>query len=304
MTSLFNVTPSGCKTITTATVSILLLSSASMVQAETAATLAANQTISPAADAGEPPAHMAKGWRFRVGAGAIYAPAFMGSRDYQVIAFPQVKAEFKDLFFASVKEGVGYNVIHTNGWRVGPLVKYEFERKEDDSNPFRVGGDKSTALRGLGTVEGTLECGGFAEYRYEPFAYKVEIRQGIDGHKGMIGEASITYSGAVKHSGPPVIYALGPRAAFADADYINAYFGVNQTQSVNSGLERYDAGGGLVSYGIGGFMSMPLHGPMSLSVFGGYDRLGSEVADSPLITQRGSEDQFACGVSVTYKFDL
>lgn len=304
MTSLFNVTPSGCTTITTATVAILLLSSVSMVQAETATTLAANQIISSAADAGEPPAHTAKGWRFRVGAGALYAPAFMGSQDYQVIAFPQVKVEFKNLFFASVKEGVGYNVIHSGGWRVGPLVKYAFERKEDDSNPFRVAGDKSTALQGLGTVEGTLEWGGFAEYRYESFAYKIEIRQGIDGHKGMLGEAGITYSGAVKHSGPPIFYAVGPRATFADADYINAYFGINQTQSVNSGLARYDAGGGLVSYGIGGFLSMPLYGPVSVSVFGGYDRLGNEVADSPLITQRGSEDQFACGVSVTYKFDL
>lgn len=304
MTSLINVTSSRCKTVTSATLGIFLLSSVSMVHAETAATIAANQIISHAALALDPPENTAIGWTFKVGAGALYAPAFVGSKDYQMIAFPNVKVEFKDLFFVSVKDGVGYNVIHSSGWRVGPLVKYEFERKEDGSNPFRVGGDKSTALKGLGNVDATLECGGFVEYSYEPFAYKVEIRQGIDGHKGMIGEASINYSGATKRFGPSIFYAVGPRATFADSEYINAYFGIDQTQSVNSGLNRYDGGGGFVSYGIGGFMSMPLYGPVSVSVFGGYDRLGNEVADSPLVKQRGSENQFAIGLGVTCKFDL
>ena len=120
----------------------------------------------------------------------------------------------------------------------------------------------------------------------------------------MIGEASINYSGAIKGNGPPIFYAAGPRAAFADADYIDAYFGIGRTQSAKSGLQRYDAGGGLVSYGIGGFMSMPLYGPVSVSVFGGYDRLASEVADSPLVQERGRENQVSIGVGVTCKFDL
>jgi outer membrane scaffolding protein for murein synthesis (MipA/OmpV family) len=73
---------------------------------------------------------------------------------------------------------------------------------------------------------------------------------------------------------------------------------------VRSGLNRYEAGSGLVSYGIGGFMLMPLSDPVSVSLFGGYERLGNEAADSPLIKRRGNENQFAIGMSVTYKFDL
>jgi outer membrane scaffolding protein for murein synthesis (MipA/OmpV family) len=287
-----------------AVIIILLLSYISMAQAENAATKAANQTRSPAAMDGGRPENRPNGWKFKVGVGALYAPIFVGSKDYQIIAFPNVKIDFNDQFFLSVKEGVGYNVVHSNGWRVGPLVKYVFERKEDGSNPFRVAGNKSTALKGLGNVDATIECGGFAEYSYEPFSYKIELRKGIDGHKGMIGEASINYSGAIKRLGPPIVYAFGSRATFTDSEYINAYFGINQPQSVSSGLNRYDAGGGFVSYGIGGFMLIPLYSPVSVSVFGGYDRLGNEVADSPLITQRGSENQFSIGLSVAYKFDL
>ncbi|MBI5483951.1 MAG: MipA/OmpV family protein [Deltaproteobacteria bacterium] len=292
------------KTITAVIFGIIFLSYVGLVQAETAPAKAADQTITNAVPVRHPQEHTIKRWRFTVGAGAIYGPAFLGSKDYQISAFPNMKFEFKDLFFASLKDGVGYNVIHSNGWRIGPLVKYKFERKEDGNNSFRVAGTKPVALRGLGTVDATFECGGFVEYSDEPFAYKVELRQGVNGHKGMIGEASINYSGAIKLFGPPVFFAVGPRASFADSGYINAYFGINQAQSVSSGLGRYDAGGGFVSYGVGGFMSMPLYGPVSVSVFGGYDRLGNEVADSPLIKQRGSEDQYAFGLSVTYKFDL
>ena len=254
--------------------------------------------------AGDPPEDTPKGWRFTVSVGAIYASAFVGSKDYQIYAYPDVSVEFKDLFFASVKDGVGFNVIHTNGWRAGPLVKYEFERKENGNNPFLVAGRKTSALKGLGNNTATLEFGSFVEYSYKAFAYKVELRQGIDGHKGMIGEASIDYADTIERFGFPIIYTFGPRVKFAGSAYNNAYFGINQTQSLNSGLNRYDSGGGIVSYGAGGFMAMPLSEQASVSLFGGYDRLGSEAAGSPLIKQRGSENQFIIGLSAAYKFDL
>lgn len=241
-------------------------------------------------------------WNYTVGGGAIYAPAFVGSKDYQLIAYPDLKVEYKDKFFASVGEGIGYNVINSNGWRIGPIAKYAFQRQENGKNPFRIAGKASTALRGLGDVDATLELGGFVEYSYEPFTYKVELRQGVDGHEGMIGETSLNYTGSIDRFGPPIFYAFGPRATFADSNYNNAYFGISQTQSTNSGLSRYSADAGLVSYGVGGFVSLPVSDSVSVSAFGGYDRLGSEVADSPLIKQRGSENQFVSGLSVSYQF--
>jgi outer membrane protein len=252
--------------------------------------------------AGDSPDTPKTDWNITLGAGTIYAPAFVGSNDYQLIAYPDLKVEYKDTFFASVGEGVGYNAINSDGWRVGPIAKYAFERNDNGKNSFRVTGTESKALRGLGDVDGTLELGGFVEYTYEPLTYKVELRQGVNGHEGMIGETSLNYTGSIDRFGPPVFYAFGPRVTFADSDYNNAYFGINQTQSINSGLSRYSADGGLVSYGIGGFVSLPVSDSVSVSAFGGYDHLGSEVADSPLIKQRGSENQFVSGLSVSYQF--
>lgn len=251
--------------------------------------------------AGQPDAPKTS-WNYTVGAGAIYAPAFVGSKDYQLIAYPDLKVEYKDKFFASVGDGIGYNVVNSNGWRVGPIAKYAFERNDNGKNPFRVAGKESKALLGLGNVDATLELGGFVEYSYEPFTYKVELRQGVDGHEGMIGETSLNYTGSIDRFGPPIFYAFGPRATFADSNYNNAYFGITQAQSTNSGLSRYSAGSGLISYGLGSLVSLPVSDSVSVSAFGGYDRLGSEVANSPLIKQRGSENQFVSGLSVSYQF--
>lgn len=241
-------------------------------------------------------------WKFTIGAGAMYKPAFVGSKYYQALAFPDIKVEYKDRFFASLFEGVGYNVINSDGWRAGPIMKFDFGRTEDDDNPFRIAGKKTNALRGLGDVDATPELGGFVEYNFEPFSATIELRQGVGGHEGLVGDISLNYMGFIEQLGPPIMYAFGPRATFADANYNNAYFGINQTQSANSGLARYSAEAGLVSYGIGGFAMISISDSVSLGVFGGYDRLSSEVADSPLIKERGDENQFMGGLRITYEF--
>lgn len=231
-------------------------------------------------------------WNVTIGAAGFYAPKFLGSKDYGLVPIPDVKVEYKDRFFASVFEGIGYNVINSNGWRAGPIAKYALGRDQDDDN----------ALRGLGDVDGTFELGGFVEYTYDPFSAKLEIRQGLNGHEGMVGEASLNYSNSVDALGRPLMFSIGPRLNFASADYNNAFFGIDGTQSARSGLARYAADGGIVSYGVGGFVMMPITDSISVSAFGGYDRLSGEATDSPLIKERGSENQFMIGLAVSYQF--
>jgi len=55
-----------------------------------------------------------------VGADAIYGPTFLGSKDCQISVVPNISAKYKHQFFASVPTAIGYNIIRSNGWRVGP----------------------------------------------------------------------------------------------------------------------------------------------------------------------------------------
>lgn len=238
-------------------------------------------------------------WLIGVGAGALIAPAFEGSDDYNLMAIPDIRVSYKDKFFASVPEGIGYNVINNNGWRAGPIGKVHWGREEDGGSPWRVAGTETTSLRGLGDVDATFEAGGFVEYTWqEHYATKLELRQGMGGHEGLVGEAGISYKDRYGDIG----YAIGPRLKWASEDYNQTFFGIDAGQSARSGLATYEADAGLVSYGIGGVASMPLTEQLRLSMIAGYDHMGEEAADSPLIDQRGSEHQFMAGASVVYMF--
>jgi outer membrane protein len=256
------------------------------------------------ATAAEPEAHeIQKEWHISAGAGLIVAPAFTGARTYSLLAVPDVRITYKDTFFANIKDGVGYAVIHGGGWRVGPVVTYTFSRSEKaGGSPFRIAGGSSNALQGMGDVPGTVSLGGFAECSVAPFKGKLRLHKGVTGHEGVAGEAGISYGGVLTHNGPPLIYSFGPHVKFGDQKYTNAYWGISPQQSLRSGLERYHADGGITAYGVNAFGLVPWTKAVSIFVIADFDRLAPPVADSPLVRVRGADNQFLGGLFLSYGF--
>ncbi|MEM8949923.1 MAG: MipA/OmpV family protein [Pseudomonadota bacterium] len=245
--------------------------------------------------------HGTDGWDVSVSAGTILAPTYLGDDAYQLSAVPNVRLTYDDSFFASI-EGIGYNVINDQGWRVGPIVKYHFGRDEDGGNPLAIAGDDSDDLDGLGDVDGTVEIGAFVGYEFEPFTTKVELRQGVNGHEGFIGEAELDYGGSFNVADQLVIYSVGPQFTVVDNNYNDTFFGVDAGQSAASGLDEFDAEGGLLSYGIGGTLIFPIDDNLSTILFAEYDRLSGDAADSSLVEDRGSPNQGTFGLFVSYQF--
>ena len=244
-----------------------------------------------------------KEWKISAGAGLIVAPAFTGAKTYSLLAVPDIRIAYKDTFFANVRDGVGYAVIHSDGWRVGPVVTYTFSRSEKDGgSPFRVAGGSSAALQGMGDVPGTVSLGGFADYSLKQYKVTLRLHKGVAGHEGVAGEAGVSYGGTVTRNGPPLIYSVGPHVKFGDQNYTNAYWGITPEQSLRSGLEQYHADGGITAYGVNAFAMVPWTKAFSLSVIAGFDRLAPLVANSPLVRVRGSENQALGGLFLSYGF--
>ncbi len=241
-----------------------------------------------------------EGWQVSIAAGTIFAPKYYGDDDYQLNIIPNISVQYDDLFFASI-EGIGLNVVNKNGWRIGPIAKYQFSRDEDGDNLLALGNDTDDLI-GLGDVDGTIELGGFAEYSVVNFSGKVEMRQGVNGHDGFVGEAELKYKSTFPAFGTTAYWSLGPELTFGDNKYNSAYFDVDAIQSAASGLAQYDADGGLNSYGIHGSVVMPMTDHISLIGFAGYDRLSGDIADSSLVQERGSEDQAIAGILLNYRF--
>lgn len=244
-----------------------------------------------------------KDWRVSIGGGLLVAPAFTGARDYSLLAVPDLRVTYKELFFANVRDGIGYVLLHEGGWRVGPVVTYAFPRKEEEGGSiFRIAGRSSDALKGMGDVDGAVSLGGFIEYALAPYRLRLHLQQGVSGHQGLVGEVKISYGGALTYNGPPLIYSFGPHIKFGDQRYLNAYWGVDSQQSARSGLDTYYADAGLIAYGINAFTRLPLTKAWSVSFLAGVDRLAPPVADSPLIRVRGAGNQAMGGIFIGYGF--
>ena len=73
---------------------------------------------------------------------------------------------------------------------------------------------------------------------------------------------------------------------------------------IASGLSEYDPDGGIGSVGVGGAIDWKTTDQFTTSLFGEYQRLVGPAADSSLVQERGSVNQFTFGVSASYRFDF
>lgn len=213
--------------------------------------------------AGRPLEAGTAGWSITVGVAPVLSPAWQGSRDMALSIFPDLRINYKDVIFASIPDGLGWNVVNHDGWKAGPLAKLRFGRDEErGGSPFLITGG-SDALRGLGDVDAAIEVGGFVEKRAGPWRGRIEVRRGFGGHDGVVADGSIAYQARRGRT----IINVGPRTTLASREYIETYFGIDALQSQRSGLRPYSASGGILSYGVGGTVIRPLNRRSAITLY-------------------------------------
>ncbi|MDQ2632744.1 MAG: MipA/OmpV family protein [Pseudomonadota bacterium] len=233
-------------------------------------------------------------WKLIVGATGMVAPDFEGSKDlmFKVSPIISVGKAGPEARFTSRNDGISFSLYDNGRLRAGPTGKIIFERDEDDSDD----------LRGLDPVRFGTELGGFAEiYPSDWLRLRGEVRHGIRSHSGIVADVA---ADAFLDVTPSVRVSGGPRISFASADYFEAYYGVNAQESIDSGLSEYHPDGGIKSIGVGGAYDWKATEKLTTSVFGEYSRLMGSAADSSLVEERGSPNQFTFGVSAAYRFDF
>jgi outer membrane protein len=233
-------------------------------------------------------------WYLTVGATGMVAPNFEGGKKYLLSASPIISLGKAGpaARFSSRNDNISLALIDDGGVRAGLTGKFVFSR--DDGN--------ADELKGLDPVRWGGEVGGFFEfYPLDWLRTRAELRQGIRAHNGLVADIS---ADAFYDVTPTVRISGGPRVSFASAGYFDAYYGVNAQEAVVSHLSEYDPGGGLKSAGLGGAVTWKVTDAMTASLFGEYSRLMGPAADSSLVRERGSRDQFMIGVSTSYRFDF
>ena len=240
------------------------------------------------------PAHAQEGGesaekRTRIILGPQLSPSWPGADKFSVGPYIDVSRTRESEFeFEAPDESFGQPLVHSGNFAFGPALGFIGKRKASD-----IGAD-------LPKVGFTIEAGAFAQVSLTPsLRVRAEGRKGLSGHKGWVGEISADY---IARQGDDWLFSIGPRVTLGDAKYTRAYFGVTPAAAATSDLPAYDPGGGVQSVGVTAGYHRMLGKNWGIAVYGRYDRLVGDAADSPVTRELGSRSQPSAGVALSYTF--
>lgn len=245
----------------------------------------------PSSIGSEPAGPAPRDWTFDIGPGVVIAPWFEGGAYYRALPVPNLDLRYqRDRVFVSARDGVGATVLDVAGFKAGPILRYRFPRNEWDG----------PGLYGTGFVPFTVEGGGFVRYDLPSLTAKIELRRGLGGSNGLVFDALVDGKLRIADN---FFISGGPRLSVTDATFNQAYFGINATQSFNSGYAQYYPGAGLRSVGVGTSAQWRISDQLVAVAFGSYNRLTDITASSPLVTgPAGSPNQFVVGAALSWRF--
>jgi outer membrane protein len=240
-------------------------------------------------------------WIVTVGLEGRVVPAWTGAADSRLAAtgLPlfSVRKAGTPPDYSGPRDSLGFNVIDLGQIKLGPAFQLVWHRR---ASSYRE-------LNGLGDVGYALQAGGFADFWPVPWLrLRAEARQGFGGETGATGNIFLDAVVPVDQWR----FSAGPRLTLQTAAATSPYFSITPVQSANStvaglpALPVYHAGGGVFSYGAGTEAEYFFNPQWSAHTFVEYERLTGDVANSPLVTQRGSPNQFTFGVGATYSFTM
>jgi outer membrane protein len=234
-------------------------------------------------------------WTVTIGAGGNFRPDFEGATHDLLNPIPiiSVQRAGSSQQFIGPRDSPGIALFDTGSFRAGPVGTLLSSRKASSDS----------ALNGLYDVKTTIELGGFVEYfPVDWFRARVEVRRGFGGSSGVFADL---FGDAIVPVWDRLTWSAGPRLSFANAHATAAFFGIDQTEALASGLPVFNAkGGGLHSVGAGTQLRYQITPHWEVHSTIEYQRLTGDAAASPLVTQRGSPNQTSFSTGASYSFDL
>lgn len=232
---------------------------------------------------------------FALGAGTF--PDYIGSDDYAYGVGPVARYSWGDQRYLSLEiTYASLNLVDDRNWRFGPTGMYRFAR---DDVQDRV-------VRKLPEVDPSLDLGLFVAY--EDVGEDPRDRWRLDASVGagvVGGNEGYVLVGSFRRWLPVGRFAaIGTSlaATWGSGGYMDSYFSVGRKGAADSGLPEFEAGAGLRDVRITLGLVQPLSREWQVGVGALYSRLMDDAAGSPIVSERGSRDQFAVGVGVNRAF--
>jgi outer membrane scaffolding protein for murein synthesis (MipA/OmpV family) len=230
-------------------------------------------------------------WQRVIGAAVEHKPLYDGAELTRTIGGPVINIRYKDLWFASIGEGLGVNLWSGAHYRAGLALSYDLGRYVHDD---------VTHLTGLGDLKMAAAPKAFVSYvisKSFPLVVRADVRQIIGGADGVVADISAYMP--LPGSSKRFIMFAGPSYTYADHRYMQKEFGVTTTQSIASGYPVYDAHSGSNSMGFGFSSTFFITPQILLNFDTAITHLLGSAGESP-ITQRVTQHVFTLSAAYAW----
>jgi len=240
------------------------------------------------------PAYAQQGdWIVTVGAGGSAGPPYEGAPNTQLRPTFSFSARRADTpyRFTPPDDGGSVSLFTSKYFDFGPVLNIRSAR-----------GDTGR-LAGFQKIGLAVEPGLFADvWPTNWLRARVQVRQGVIGQYGAVGDAGIDYI----HTGKKWDFSIGPRFGYGDARYMETYFGVTPAEALQSPFltKAYTPGAGARYAGVEVAYAYQFTHRIRGTVGVGYHHLTGVAADSPVVDIAGSRNQYSAGVGVSYSFGI
>lgn len=232
-----------------------------------------------------------------VGVGAATAPDYLGSDDYIMVPVPTFRVDF-DQRYVGISANEAYaNVLDLPNLRAGPVGYYWGGR-------YNVADDVVNQLPGiadsiaLGAMIGWEDVDPRNPRR--SWGANLSLAHDVTGvSDGMVVNGSL-------HLFHPAFEWLQVggwvSTTWASGNYMDTYFSITPQGSAYSGLPTYTAEGGFRDVGTA-LIAMTRFAPdWYIGAGFYYQRLVGDAADSPVVADRGSANQWYGGLGIAYSW--
>jgi outer membrane scaffolding protein for murein synthesis (MipA/OmpV family) len=231
-------------------------------------------------------------WQVVMGAAIEHKPLYDGAELTRTIGGPVINVRYKDLWFASIGEGLGVNLWSGDHYRAGLAISYDLGRYVHDD---------VVHLTGLGDLKIAAAPKAFISYvisKSFPLVVRADVRQILGGADGLLADLGAYMP--VPGSSQRFVMFAGPSYTYADHRYMQREFGVTTTQSMASGYPVYDAHSGSDAMGFGFSSTFFITRKILLNFDAAINHLLGSAGESP-ITQKVTQHVFVLSVAYSWQ---
>lgn len=233
-------------------------------------------------------------WVVTIQGNGVVSPTYYGAKTYSAVPFPsfEFRRAGQPANFESPDDGFNFALFGNHQFKAGLVGQYRSGRYNSSE----------ADLYGIDSIPWAFEAGGFVEYwPLDKLRTRVSVMHGVKGNFAWSGEVQADWVEKLQ----PWTFSIGPRLEFGDAKFVNTYFGVSQQEAdVNGLVTPYDPGGGITGLGGLAMAAYKFNDNWATSVYGKYERLVGDAADSPIVKNLGSPNQAQIGVTLSYTFGV